>query len=315
MDLNLLVLSKFGSHLYGTETPESDTDYKGVYLPTIDECLLNKISKSIQSTTGNSGSKNTKEDVDTEIYSLQYFMRLAIQGEMQVIDLLHAPNSMVVKTSPVWQYIQQHRSLFYSKNLVGYLGYIRKQTAKYGVKGSRLAACEEVIETLECLIPRDKKRYTLGEIWSYLPINDYCFFVTESDKFYEVCGRKFQLTISVDYMKDCIYKIYKSYGNRAWQAKENKGIDWKAVSHAFRAGFQLKEIYETKNLVYPLKDAPFIRDVKKGYYHYTNDGISERLENLLEEVESAAENSDLPKKVNVYALERIITEIAYIDIA
>ena len=28
---------KFGSKLYGTDTPLSDTDFKGIYLPTIDE--------------------------------------------------------------------------------------------------------------------------------------------------------------------------------------------------------------------------------------------------------------------------------------
>jgi predicted nucleotidyltransferase len=30
----LLYLTKFGSHLYGTNGPNSDADYKGFYLPS-----------------------------------------------------------------------------------------------------------------------------------------------------------------------------------------------------------------------------------------------------------------------------------------
>ena len=31
---NIIVLMKFGSHLYGTNTENSDTDLKGIYMPT-----------------------------------------------------------------------------------------------------------------------------------------------------------------------------------------------------------------------------------------------------------------------------------------
>ena len=36
-DLNLIVKMQFGSHVYGTDLPTSDLDYKAVYLPTADE--------------------------------------------------------------------------------------------------------------------------------------------------------------------------------------------------------------------------------------------------------------------------------------
>ena len=55
---------KFGSHLYGTDTPSSDTDYKGIYLPEAKDCYLDNIKHTIDMSTGNSHSKNTKEDID-----------------------------------------------------------------------------------------------------------------------------------------------------------------------------------------------------------------------------------------------------------
>ncbi len=37
----------FGSHLYGTDTLESDHDFKGIFLPNKEDVYLGKISKSI----------------------------------------------------------------------------------------------------------------------------------------------------------------------------------------------------------------------------------------------------------------------------
>ena len=39
-DLNIVVKMKFGSHLYGTSTPLSDTDYKAVYIPEARDIIL-----------------------------------------------------------------------------------------------------------------------------------------------------------------------------------------------------------------------------------------------------------------------------------
>jgi DnaJ-domain-containing protein 1 len=100
------------------------------------------------------------------------------------------------------------------------------------------------------------------------------------------------------YARDCIQKFYDSYGERARQAERNEGIDWKAVSHAFRAGYQLKEIYETGDLKYPLKDAQYILEIKQGKYHYQNDNIAERLESLIAGIESLCAASKYPDKAD-----------------
>lgn len=38
--MNKILEMKFGSHLYGTNTPNSDLDYKAIYLPTAREIIL-----------------------------------------------------------------------------------------------------------------------------------------------------------------------------------------------------------------------------------------------------------------------------------
>ena len=72
---NKIVDMVFGSHLYGTSSPSSDKDFKGVYVPTLDQMKLGRFPKSINENTKlNSSEKNTSEDTDTETYSLHYFL-------------------------------------------------------------------------------------------------------------------------------------------------------------------------------------------------------------------------------------------------
>lgn len=69
--MKTIVEMVFGSHLYGLETPTSDKDYKGIYLPHPREILLGTAKKSIDTSTGDKNSKNGVNDVDRQIYSLQ----------------------------------------------------------------------------------------------------------------------------------------------------------------------------------------------------------------------------------------------------
>ena len=143
---------------------------------------------------------------------------------------------------------------------------------------------------------------TIKDVYDKLPDLDYTSKYREEKSnmlIYEVAGRKFQETAKIDYVLECLYKIEENYGERAKQASTNDNLDWKAISHAFRAGYQLKEIYETGDLKFPLKDAQFLKDVKYGKYHYQNDGIAQKLEDLVDEINELADKSDLPDKVDM----------------
>jgi len=104
-----------------------------------------------------------------------------------------------------------------------------------------------------------------------------------------------QRTLRIDYALGIITKFYEEYGKRAQLAAENKGIDWKAVSHAIRAAYQIKEILTENNITFPLKEADFIRKVKGGELDY-NTIVAPKLEELMEEVEVLSDRSDLPIK-------------------
>jgi predicted nucleotidyltransferase len=63
---------KFGSDLYGTNTENSDVDYKSVFIPDGKDLILQKAAKHLQNNTkDNDITKNSKDDIDDESFSIK----------------------------------------------------------------------------------------------------------------------------------------------------------------------------------------------------------------------------------------------------
>jgi hypothetical protein len=305
--MNIVVKMKFGAHLYGTATSDSDIDFKGVFLPSKEEVLLGRIPKSLNYSTGSSDRKNTPEDTDMEFYSLHYFIKLAIEGQTVALDMLHAPAEMLLRSSPVWERIVANRQRFYSRNIRSFVEYARRQASKYGIKGSRLNAVSEALKVLNQAEPSQRLR----EVWNKLPRTEHCFDLTSDTnglRLYQVCGKTFQETASIGYVIPILRKFYDEYGLRARLAAQNKEIDWKAVSHALRAAYQMKEILTAGTITFPLEDAEYLRKVKQGALDYTTE-VAPALEALMDEVEKLSQISDLPGKVDTVFWDAFICEV------
>lgn len=289
----------FGSHLYGLNTPESDMDYKGIFIPDPKSILLQKAISSETSSTGNMHSKNSKDDIDLEMFSLHKFISLAMKGETVALDMLHAPSNMIVETSDIWKELQENRWRFYTTNLRSYMGYVRTQASKYGIKGTRVAAIESAINNAKLAVaslgptPIDRP-FKVADIINLLETDNYR--IRSSDEkngityeYYQVLDKKFQVTLKVDEYISILEQIYNKYGQRAMEAKENKGIDWKAISHAIRGGLQLIEIYSTGDLKYPLAQRDLVLKVKLGQLDFTTE-VQPLLEEICDKVERLALN-------------------------
>jgi hypothetical protein len=301
---NIIVKMKFGSHLYGTDGPDSDLDFKGVFLPTVERLLLGERVKSINRSTGSGVVKNTKDDVDEEFYSLHYFLKLALEGQTVALDMLHAPQSAIIKSSHLWDKLVEQRSRFYTKNLKAFVGYARRQAAKYGVKGSRLAAAKKV---LSLLIPGCSLK--MSNIWDKLPESEHLHHVSPSPngiRQYQVCGKIIQETQTQAYVADILTRFVEQYGKRARLAEINEGVDWKAMSHALRAAHQVKELLTCGTMTLPRPEAKLLKGVKEGKCDFKH--VQFELEYIMEEVEKLAERSELPAKPDHKFAERFILE-------
>lgn len=306
--MELLVNMVFGSHLYGTATPDSDRDYKSLFIPPLQSLLIGHAPKTMcTSTKTSTHTKNTSADIDREAYALSYFLELAYNGETVAMDMLHAPAHALLVSSPIWEDLVTHRHRFYTRNLTALVGYARHQAAKYGAKGSRLHAAARVLDFLRRQTPTAR----LAEIWETLPEGDYIEKTHNGvDALYEVCGKKMAANGRCAHYVTMLERFTERYGERSRLAERNEGIDWKAISHACRAGYQVKHILIDGGFTYPLPETAFLRAVKQGSLSYRTE-VEPHLNALLDEVHTLSAQSALPKTVDRTWWEQWLIRVLY----
>jgi predicted nucleotidyltransferase len=114
----LIYLVTAGSHAYGLQTPESDIDFRGVFVPAA-KYLFGLHSRDHIS----------REDPDVVLKSLREFTRLAQDANPNILEQLFIPNPLYVH--PLFQRFLDARHLFVSQRIrrtyVGYaLGQLKK---------------------------------------------------------------------------------------------------------------------------------------------------------------------------------------------
>lgn len=313
--MRIIFETVFGSKLYGLDNENSDDDFRGVYMPTPEEILLARVKDSIDSSTGEDLKKNTAGDIDRTMYSLRKFVELLCEGDTGAFDMIHGSPTKWLHSSALWEELHSHRHEFYTSNLTGLFQYVRDQAAKYGIRGSRVAALRQVKDSLEDL---DLSNHSIKvrDIAFLLPINEFAWFTVDPKQrehcqdFYQILERSYQFTMKASDFKTSILKLWSTYGERAKQAEANNGVDWKALSHALRSGYQLRDIYLYGDYHYPLKQSDYIKSVKAGEVLFAE--VKETLEALVCEIEKLAAVSKYPDKPDIKKWERWVAN-AYID--
>lgn len=211
---------------------------------------------------------------------------------MIALDMIHVNDENLIKTSPEFEFLRSHRHLFYTRHMIPYIKFIHGQTAKYGVDGFRLAALELVVNALErCGAPTSGGR--LADYKTLLPVSEY---IEITEEFYIVLWKKHMWSAPVE----SVYKILKNqlegHGIRAAAIKNNEGIDWKSMSHALRCALQLESIYKTGDITYPLKDSPYLLQVKRGERDFCE--VNGMVNDILQNVETLSSKSGYPKSVS-----------------
>lgn len=327
--MKILIKAMAGSHLFGTNTPKSDKDYKGVYLPSERELLLGSYKETIQQSTGNDSSKNSQDDVDVELYSLKKFLKMVDKGDTAALELLFTPHEMIIEKDPMWDFILERRDQLLSKQVNAMIGYARQQANKYGIKGSRMGELNNIIKVLKNIekeikdyihnsFPNPKFKHAWLDIVEAVKDFEHVHVITlqtsknmenEETPALDILGKKFDYHCTFAHVLQILKKIYKNYGQRAREAKNNNGVDWKALSHALRVMFQGQELLKDGYITLPLKleERDLVMRIKKGDLDYKL--VQPIIENNLIELEKAVDNSKLPEKVSKEILDDILLSL------
>lgn len=270
----LIYLTRFGSHLFGTNTDSSDTDVKGLFLPNLKELILGTAPKCLTFKSNTGKEKNTQDDVDIQLWSLQYWFKLLEMGDTNAIDLLYAHTNQEchLYQSDTLDFVgdmeEIHHYVCDITRAQGYLGYIMQQTKKYSIKGSRLNAIKVVYDWLMKAHPKIlefKLDFWMTEILKECGDASYCFEkAINGVRSLVLCGKAHMGSITMQEFTSRVTGDFERYGQRAIQAANNDGVDWKAVSHALRCLYQTQFLLKTGRVSFPLPCASMLLDVKQG---------------------------------------------------
>lgn len=121
-----------GSRLYGLETENSDTDWRGLFIATDPHYVaaLRKIESIVQL------EKETSRDA--AYYELKHFLLMMAKTNTQVLEILFSPESSFVSTSATFDFMQVNREKLINTDL------LKKSLYGYVVSELRLANGERV---------------------------------------------------------------------------------------------------------------------------------------------------------------------------
>lgn len=99
----IIFLARSGSRSYGTNTAESDEDYKGIVIPTLPYffgCGMFKFEQAMSKTP------------DVTLFDIRKFIRLAAKANPNILEMLYIAPEDILICHPLMQKILEHKDLF-----------------------------------------------------------------------------------------------------------------------------------------------------------------------------------------------------------
>ena len=173
-----------GSQSYGTSTPTSDIDYKGVYMQDVNELISFGYKEQFEA------------GKDECYYEARRFMQLLQSANPTVLELLYSPTDCIIQTSPQFELLVKNRDKFLTKkSLLSFGGYAIAQIKK--AKG--------LDKKMNWEKARVERKTPLDFVYCYvngktMPIEKW---LQIEGKIQENCG-----LVALDHFRDCFALYY-----------------------------------------------------------------------------------------------------------
>ena len=270
---NLILKVRAGSRAYGLETPESDFDSRGICIPP---------KRALLGLTG--FEQHESPGCDHVIYGLPKFVRLALEGNPNLIETLFTEDILYV--NDYGRRLLEQRQAFLSKNVADRFGsYALHQLARIQRHNRWLEGPpgdEPLPSAFEAV--RDEK-------------GQWKFPDPEQQKAYRHAHRQWQH-----------YQEWRAGRNpdRARLEREH-GYDTKHAMHLCRLLTMGIEILKTGEVCVRRSDGSWLRSIREGAWSYQR--LSEWTVEQRERLEAARAMSPLPDQPNREAVEDLQIEI------
>jgi hypothetical protein len=322
--VKVLYCSEVGSKLFGTDHAESDSDYRFLYINSLENTILGNIKDSIK-IGKQTKVKNTKDDIDFDGWSVQHWFKLLRKGETNALNLLFSmfsDNTILTADESFVHHIKCNYKKLLTKDMRSFKGYALAQAKRFGIKGEKYDELNKFKRYIETF-PEDKN-VKLGECFesfkTELKTNKYKHikFVmapgprgtgfTGDIEYIAILGKMFEGGVTFNYFLENVKKIHGGFGNRTKTiAKTLDKTDWKAMSHAYLISSLCVELLSSKFMTFPVKDRSYILDIKQGKVPV--DYVVDEIEKILENVEVMLLKTDLPDSVDEAFMNKTIISL------
>lgn len=340
MEHKILFKAIVGSQAYGTNTPESDIDIKGIYIQSNDEILSNQYKEQIN------------VNKDECYYEMQRFLQLAQTANPTILELLYTPDECILETSPEFELLRKNRDKFLTKKCYNsFAGYANQQIEKAsGLNKKMNYEKEKIVRKTPldfCYVTLQGNSYSVLDYLQKLDMIQENVGLTKIDHFkdtyalyYDETGKigfrgmildestqlrcsevpkdKFPYTIlyfnSQEYTKHCReYKEYQEWLDKRNIARyvdvENHGqkIDGKNLLHCRRLIDVATEIPTLKTIKVKRVNADYLLSIRKGKI-----SLQDILDKAKEDLKGLKEiylNSDLPEEVDEKFVSNLLLQI------
>lgn len=317
---NVLFTVQYGSKLYGTSTPTSDTDLKSVYLPELSDMLLGKklqVHKTRVDAKGvpvPDGSSMPDNGIENEYIPFQTFVSDFVNGQTYAVEVAFAvlknePSGFDGYGSARTQRLVKHMvGQFGNCEVYSMVGFAVKQTFDYVRRGERLLATQKVLDVLEHLRLQLSSLAMLAPRLDTLLHGEYLLDTiskltglplgttvnnNRTLRTLELNGRSYTESTELKELHRMLQKFVDQYGDRSKAAAET-AIDFKSLSHAVRVYQQAIELLDAGVVSFPRPNAAELLRIKKGEADL--EEVRTLLQTLDDEVQLKMETSVQRKK-------------------
>jgi predicted nucleotidyltransferase len=300
---NKILEVRVGSHLFGTNTPDSDLDLCGIFMPS-DELLYGfhvckevDLSEQVKDEAG----RNTKDAVDRKLHEYRKFVRLAMENNPNILHVLFADERNIVFKDKFGSRLLSMAERFPHKGAHRrFIGYAHSQKHKMRIRPENYLALEHGLKVLGDFSDNDVLADVIGRTRPGVG------FVDSGKGKHVKCGDlSFERGVFVKRAKRQIKeRLSKATSRAALYTKY--GYDVKHSSNLVQLLMEGIELMETGAIQMPLKYAQDVLDVKNG--KYTVEEIMEWSDDLEEDARRAFEKSELPVNPRVKEIESFVIQ-------
>lgn len=216
---NIIFKAIVGSQSYGTSIPESDIDYKGVYLQSNDEILSSRYKDQYQVTK------------DECYYEVARFLQLLQTANPTVLELLYSPNECIVKSSPQFDLIVACRDKFLTKKCLQSFG---------GYASAQIKKARGLNKKMNYEHNRIERKSPLDFCWLYKNGLVYPFLETNLDSM--KCGLS-----RLNHIVGCYSLFYDENGNKGYNGICRDGANEVCLSEVPKGEVSIALLYFNAN--------------------------------------------------------------------